>query len=64
MVTDTKEYLTVQELSAWLLDEMKIKSCPNTLYAQARQHQIPHQKLGKKYIFYKETIREWLKGVK
>lgn len=31
-----------------------------TIYTMVRTNKIPHKKLGRKIIFYRETIERWL----
>ncbi len=31
------------------------------LYKACKEGKIPHTRFGKKYVFYKETLDEWLK---
>jgi excisionase family DNA binding protein len=47
-------YLNITELSDY------IKLSKSTIYKGTMSHKIPHLKLGKKLLFEKETIDEWL----
>jgi excisionase family DNA binding protein len=55
-VKQSPEYLTVQELS-----EMINLAVPS-IYGMVHRKQIPYVKRGKKLIFEKSQIEEWLKN--
>lgn len=49
-----KKYLDVQELSEY------ISSTKSSIYSKKCRNQIPHKKIGRRLIFDRETIDEWI----
>lgn len=52
-----KEVMSIEEAGEYL-GVSKI-----WLYKACREGKIPHTRFGKKYVFFKETLDEWLKEV-
>lgn len=49
-----KKYLDVKELSEY------ISSTPSSIYSKKCRNQIPHKKIGRRLIFDRDTIDEWI----
>ena len=49
-----KKYMDIEELSEY------ISSTPSSIYSKKCRNQIPHIKIGRRLIFDRETIDEWI----
>lgn len=49
-----KKYLDVTELSEY------ISTTKSSIYTKKCRNQIPHKKIGRRLIFERETIDEWI----
>jgi excisionase family DNA binding protein len=38
-----------------------LRSAPNTVRAEASKGKIPHRRMGRKYLFSRAALMEWMK---
>ncbi|GAB3991881.1 hypothetical protein GCM10028807_23310 [Spirosoma daeguense] len=54
---DTNKWFSIEELSGYLPGKPAI----TTLYGKVQRREIPHKKMGKRLVFLKSEIDQWLK---
>lgn len=55
---DFGQTMDVQEAAAYLQVDV------NTIYRWARSGKLPHNKVGRRYFFYKTELKDWMREVK